>query len=340
MALYEKLSIYVPLDTKMRLEEDAKLFEVYKSNSKNINLNRFLSSLILGYYDNFYSEVNDMTARISTILKNHISSVKVDNIDTVSKEIFQTLIFDNKSGENKKEAKMSLKPTVSTDALIEDIKATSINDSISNTFVRLFRGYLNKPSYLRERIIYKENYDKLEESIRKKKTISFSTTKSPDLVHTVFPYELTTGSEELFNYLLCAEMDSSGTLRAKSYRLSRIGRFHICRSALELTDTVKNYLDKMKLYSPAFEINDSKECCVYLTEEGHNAYNLVYYQRPAVSGITKVKDGYLYYFECSKEHVMRYFRRFNPGQAFIREPKWLKKAIISSYEDMLEEYKK
>ena len=94
----------------------------------------------------------------------------------------------------------------------------------------------------------------------------------------------------------------------------------------------------MALYNPAYEINDDDECCVFVTEEGQKSYKMIYSQRPPYVRIIPEENGYLYYFDCSKEHVERYFRRFNPGEAVVKEPDQLRQRIISSYKLALESY--
>ncbi len=72
MSNYDKISIYIPESLKAKLEEDARLFEVFKPNSSDINLNQYLSRLILGYYDQYDAETQKEVQRVSSILKDQV----------------------------------------------------------------------------------------------------------------------------------------------------------------------------------------------------------------------------------------------------------------------------
>ena len=223
--------------------------------------------------------------------------------------------------------------------LIEDIKSACIDESISTTFRRLFSSYLTLPTYTRERIIYKENYDLLTQAIESGKSVTFNTTKNRDITHIVHPYKIVFGTEEIFNYLLCSEMDSEGILRARTYRLCRIENLRNSKTNVNFTDKVKEYLERMIKYSPAYEINGFDEICVHLTEAGHKSYSMVYYQRPQYTRIQVEGPGYLYFFNCSAEHIERYFRRFNPGEAVVLKPNKLNQRIQEFYQSSLNAYK-
>lgn len=336
---FNKLSIYVPHSTKKKLEEDAKQFEFFKSNGTDINLNRFLGDLLLGYYNQFYLECQQNTKCVEAVLMKHIRETTVGNISNVSKEILQELSKLPQANSNKKGGRLSLKPTSRTNPIIQNIIKSNIEGNTSNIFTRLFESYLNKPTYIREQIVRKETYDTLQSAINSDRSISFSTHKKPQLVRNVYPYSVSHGKEELFNYLLCAEYNSDGVLQAKSFRISRIKSLVINADKNLVDKVVIDHLKKMEMFGPAYEINDNEPCAVFLTEEGHQSYNQIYFQRPPFSAIKIVPNGYVYHFTCSKENVERYFRRFNPGQAKVISPEWLRKKIQDGYQVILNMYK-
>lgn len=338
MPNFEKMSIYIPHYIKLKLDEDAKQFEIFKANGIEINLNAFLGNLILGFYDQFYLECQRNVQRVEEVLRKNIRRATMDNISEVSKEILRAMSIEQKAYSSRKEVKISLKPTLKTAGFIQDIKKSNKDDSISNTFSRLFTSYLNRPTYIREQIIHKETYDALHDAIQSNHPISFSTHQNPDLVHTVFPYKVAWGREELFNYLLCAEFNSDGVLQAKSYRLSRINGCRKSRAEIVLDESVIERLEKMIEYGPAFEINDEELCTVFLTEQGHRSYQQIYFQRPEADSIEQLSDGYLYSFHCSKEHIKRYFRRFDAGQSRIVKPEWLKNEVVEEYKRIIGSY--
>lgn len=351
MSAYDKLSIYVPSSIKNRLEADARLFEIFKANSRDVNLNLFLGNVLLGYYQQYDNEIQKEVQRISSILRGKVKtttvardekketrSTVVEDIQSLAQQIVQSSNRFPETSTGKKTERLSLKPTNTTWPVIQDVLSANTDDSISNSFVSIFERFLRQPSYIREQIIHKNNYETLQRAIEKHQTIAFTHTKTRDEIHTVYPYLITTSPEELFNYLLCAEMCADGTLEARSIRLCRIAYFHTTRTDIHLPSNIKGYLDNMAKYGPAFEINDDEECCVFLTEEGHRAYSMIYYQRPLYSDITTAEGGYIYHFKCSKEHVERYFRRFDAGQAVVLKPDSLRERVINHHKGILKKY--
>ena len=348
----EKICIYLPESMKTKLEADARHFEVFKANNIDINFNRFLGNLIMGHYKQYQDEISDDLKTISDILGNRIKititetegkkqqkSTTIDDVPSLAREIRQGLTKAHEDKSGKKTERIALKPTKTTWPVIEQITKTNPEESSSNSFVRIFQSYLKNPSYIREQIIYKERYDALQEAINKEQPISFSIAGNLNKVHTVFPCRIAHGPEEIFNYLLCAETDKKGRLRAKSYRLNRMTGIIETTADIVPDETVRRHLDDMERISPAYEINDDQECCVFLNEDGHAAYRQIYLQRPPYSKIKPVEGGYLYYFTCSKQHVERYFRRFNEGQAIIKKPAWLRNQVIDYHKSILEKYK-
>ncbi|MBO7565328.1 MAG: WYL domain-containing protein [Clostridiales bacterium] len=337
MPHYEKISIYIPHSTKSKLEDDARQFEIMKANGSEINHNELLGRIVLGYYDQFYLENLENLQRVENVLRKHIRKATVDNIKDVSYEILSSLSLIQQTSSNKKGDRLSLKPTSKTASLIQDIKMANIHDNISNTFARLFTSYLEKPTYVRERIIHKESYESIQEAIQRKQSISFSTRRNMNLVHTVFPYCITIGQEEIYNYLLCAETES-GSLKAKAYRLCRITNCRKSRNKTEFNDDVKDYLDQMAKHGPAYEINDNERAVVYFTDKGFKSYELISFHRPSYDDIRQTEGGYECTFSCSKKHLEQYLRRFDSGEAKVIEPEWLRKNIECFYQEQLDFY--
>ena len=252
----EKICIYLPESMKTKLEADARHFEVFKANNIDINFNRFLGNLIMGHYKQYQDEISDDLKTISDILGNRIKititetegkkqqkSTTIDDVPSLAREIRQGLTKAHEDKSGKKTERIALKPTKTTWPVIEQITKTNPEESSSNSFVRIFQSYLKNPSYIREQIIYKERYDALQEAINKEQPISFSIAGNLNKVHTVFPCRIAHGPEEIFNYLLCAETDKKGRLRAKSYRLNRMTGIIETTADIVPDETVRRHLD-------------------------------------------------------------------------------------------------
>ena len=132
------------------------------------------------------------------------------------------------SRKGKNPSKLSLKPTNETEGIILSILDTlSEGEYLSQYLCRMLLSYSEKPFSERERIIFQNNYEFLKNACEHVKPITISTIWNTKAIHTVIPYRLATGREEMFNYLLCAEIDtSSGKQEAKAYRLNRVTRIN------------------------------------------------------------------------------------------------------------------
>lgn len=323
----EKIYIYVPKEIEEKLKADATMFEIYKSDGKNINRNRFLSMIIMGYYDDYAEESKKVRDEICSILKDY--SLSDDKKNAIAEGILSTVIHRTSPQSRKGFSKLSLKPTNYTESLIELIKREAgASEFISRYFRSMFECYCQKPFSEREKIIFKDKFDKLEKYCGKNISITFNTIWKAELLHEVIPYKIIPGPEEMFNYLLCAEVnEETGTLEAKSFRLNRIDRVNIGHSPRIIDKTVKEHLDLMMQYGPAYAINDDIESCVHLTEIGKINYNRMYFGRPIAKRIEKKPDGtYYYYFQCSQEQVYLYFRKFS--DAVIISPDSLRQKML------------
>lgn len=332
----EKINIYVPEKTGLMLDNDAKMFEVLKKSDKSINKNRFLNMIILGYYKDYVSEAGMIYDKIISVMDtDKLSSEDKSKIaDDVLKKVVLPEVPSRK-GKNPK--RLSLKPTKKTEALIELIlRDLGDKDYISQFFCRMFMSYCSKPFSERERILFKENYEILREACLSNKSITFKTIWNDKDINEVIPYKVVTGSEEMFNYLLCVENNKyTGMQQTRSFRLNRIKNINMGTLFMPVDDTAQHYLDMMIKYGPQYTINDDEETCVRLTESGMKSYNRIYYGRPEYDRDDN-RDGYKYlYFKCSKNQVFLYFRRFGPNEVEIISPEWLRNQMIEFHRESL-----
>ena len=68
MAYQEKINIYVPHEIGLQLKNDAKLFEIFKKDKRTVNLNRFLTLVLCGYYDDYCHENKEIHDSIMNII--------------------------------------------------------------------------------------------------------------------------------------------------------------------------------------------------------------------------------------------------------------------------------
>ncbi len=340
----DKLDIYVPENIGSMLEYDAEMFEIFKTDRKTnkttINKNKFLSMLIVGYYKDYVSEAKSAKKTIKAAIDtDKISSKEKDAIaDTILKTVVLPAVPPRK-GKNPK--KFSLKPTAATETLIKQIDR-DIDDYISQYFCRMFMSYSRKPFSQRERIIFKDKYDTLLKACISNQIINFRTIWNPNDIHEVIPYKIVAGPEEMFNYLLCAEYNTNTQKQeTKSYRLNRIHETINCSENIGvIDDAVKNHLEMMIKYGPAYTINDDEMTHVRLSKFGVRDFNRIYFGRPVVDKIEPHDDVFDYYFKGSKDQIFFYFRRFENDEVEIISPKSLRERMITFHRNAISIYEK
>lgn len=337
----EKINVYVPENIGSMLESDASMFEVYKKDGRTINKNRFLGMLITGYYSDYVTEARSAYDRIVSAIG--IEKLSIKEKEQIADSVLKKVILpDVPSRKGKNPARLSLKPTKDTDTLIEQIMLDlGGEDYISQYFCRMFMSYCEKPFSKREQIIFKKNFEILQEACGAERSIAFKTIWNTKNIHKVIPYKIVTGPEEMFNYLLCAEVNpSTGEQEAKTYRLNRIDRINYGRNMKSIDAMIRRHLDMMLQFGPQYMINDEEESCVRLTDSGARNFSRIYYGRPIVDRVEDRDDGHYYFFKGSKDQVFFYFRRFGYEDAEIISPKLLREKMVEFHSKACDMYER
>ena len=357
MSFDEKQDIYMPLSVRLVLENDAELFEVLKKDTPSrvmqINLNYFINIAIKQYYSTYKNEQENYNKRLLDIFKN----LNID--ETTSKQAIQDIntLFKTSYTKEKKKKEKKLERTffkatekVDTKSILADIyNESKINNySISGYLCNLLTSYSQKPIYERERIIFKQTYERLLECCKNKHSITFLNSINGE-VKTVIPYEICVSKEGMFNYLLCYEYnDMSETgFNIYTYRINRINissdNEHNNILTQQQQKTLTNIFNSMKKHNVAYFMNKKEEdkTCVKLSKAGISSFKQIYFGRPKPYKIVPIPDStdYRYYFNCSQYQLYLYFRRFNAGEAFVEYPKELQDKIRIFHEKSLETYK-
>ena len=340
MSDLEKINIYVPEHIGTILDSDANLFEVMKKDGRTINRNRFLSMLITGYHNSYVIECQSAYEKIVAELIS--SGIEKARSNEIADKILKSVVLPEvPSRKGKNPSKLSLKPTKETEGLILDITNNLVGDDfISQYFCRMLMSYCEKQFSERERIIFRNNYELLQNACAEARPITFSTIWNLNVIHTVIPYKLATGHEEMFNYMLCAETDpEKGVQEAKVYRLNRVTRINYSWTSNQIEEEVQGYLNRMLRYGPQYIINDNDESCVRLTKSGQKNFSRIYYGRPQVDRIVEKPDGDYYYFKGSKDQIFFYFRRFSSDDVEIVSPICLRQKMADFHKNAYNNYK-
>lgn len=282
----DKIYIYLQPEYASKLEDDARYFEILKKDNK-VNMNHFLNLLV----KNFYEQFSITDSRFEEIAE----------VEGKRKQVIIRPTKDNLSLFNK----------------IVDLHSKP--KGISWYFSRLLMSYCELAMYKREQIIFKEKYKAIKRAANPEtRTRLTFVTKDNSKLHEVIPYKIAINKEEMFNYLLCAEL-VNGKQVETPFRLTHILSVDASLGDTIINEDVERHLKKMDLYAPQYQIKEDVETCVRLTEQGVIQYKRIYFGRPAriPDRDENREDGTYYYFDCSTNQLFLYFRRFGCNAEII-----------------------
>lgn len=338
-AEFGKIDLYIPTSLKAALEYDANIFEIRKKDGITINRNRFYTLLIKNYYDRFIEEYQSMKARI--IRELGVSSVPLKEQSELADRILKAVgpaPVSRRKGKHLE--KVSLKPTTDSFITFQSISTeNNTDDSLSQTLYRMLLSYSEKPQYEREKILFWDSYEVLEKACANQQTVSFSTIWDRMKTHTVVPYKIVAGREEMFHYLIGLErQQSDGSWKTCSFRLNRLYSPTIRQESVVIPSDLRDRLDRMEQYAPQFAINEDTESCVRMTADGQKLYDRIYLGRPKFDHVVEHDGFYDYYFYCSTDQLYLYFRRFPGKDAQLLYPDFLRVRITQFHKDCLKAY--
>lgn len=337
----EKIDSYIPKEVKQIIRNDVELFELFKKDSANklmqINTNYFMNKFIENFFDDYMVQRRNYHKNISGKLSN--LGINTQQINDISHQILNDFIFsDDYNSNSKSNERLYFRPIDKTAYTLEYIDLNLEGDSKSKFIARMLIAYSKLPQYEREKIIFKDIYNKVFHACKNNSiSISYSLGKKNMVV---MPYAIFQGKEQLFNYLFCCGYDNDGNLRNYSYRINRITAVRASEKIIPYTDNIEHHFQLTQKYGASYAINGSeKETCVLLNKSGISSFRQIYFGRPKAERKEVDSNGtYRYYFNCSEEQLYRYFRRFNPGEALVEYPQSLKDRIMKFHRDSLKTY--
>lgn len=325
----EKYKIYLPEEMKARLLNDAELFDFIKKDG-SVNLNAFLKTLLVNYFDQYRETKANLLDTILSDLS-AFSSISSEDANAIAGKIINTYMYysEFKPGRN---AAITL--TVSGASLevmrtIENNMLTQV--SLSQYINDLFSAYLAISRKDREKIIFKDTFDKLNSAISKNSILTFSSTSTPELVFTIRPYLIASSKDEQCNYLLCTDHISG---LPRTFRISRIFSLYTSPNKFTPDENIKRELQEIAIRSPQ-TASKSVEAKVYLTDRGMKNFHVITKNRPDVLR----KDGNTLYFNWPKKQLEDYFKRFGKD-ALILAPEESHQAMKSFYKKAFDVYNK
>lgn len=308
---YDKIKVYVPKRVAEILQKDVENFEFFKKDEITPNKNAFITVLIVNYLAEFRQRQENLRESVESVLRENTTmhEAKVQDLSAVIMSKFNKEIA-SEADNNKFDSLVSFKPTKETQPLIDYIDEYLLSDcSLSEYFRNMFVSYTALPQDMREKIIFKTQYELITDAIKNRKKV-FITIRSGKMEKMeISPYLLSRAKEEMHVYLLYAKFG-----KCASIKLSRVQSVTILGGEAHFDELQKQLFDKMQKYGVQFFYNfDEKEVKVRLTKKGQKLYRKIYVHRPIPDEV----DGDVYTFRCSYTQILQYFARFGGEVEFI-----------------------
>ncbi|WP_026504190.1 WYL domain-containing protein [Butyrivibrio sp. NC3005] len=326
----EKYKIYLSEDTKSRLINDAELFEFTKKD-ESVNLNAFLKTLIVNYFDRYR---NDSEILLSSIKKDlsSITAISDNDAANLADKIIRTYI-KTASQPNGKNFALTLTVSGASYDILKIIENNMLKDtSLSQYLKDMFNSYLSIPRSERETIIFKESCEDIQRAINEHRILSFTnTTSGIEKSYLVEPYVIAPSKEEQCNYLICNDINSD---KPRTFRISRLRSVFVTSDFFEIDKELQKELQEKAIRSP-HSVSITVNAVVRLNKYGIKKFKAITKNRPIVSKI----EGNLYYFDWPELQLEEYFKRFGKDAVVIK-PASLKAKIKKFYYCGLREYNK
>ena len=326
----EKYKIYLSDDTRSRLLNDAELFEFTK-NDESVNLNAFLKTLIVNYFDRYRHDSEQLLSCIKQDLTS-MTSVRDEDAALLADKIISTYIKKDSLDDSKNSA-LTLTVSGPSYEILKIIENNMLKDtSLSRYLKDMFNAYLSIPRSEREGIIFKDSYEDITRALKEHRILSFTnTTTGDEKAYLVEPYIIAPSKEEQCNYLLCKDRK---TRKPRTFRISRLRSVFVTPNTFPVDpDTQKEFREKA-IRSP-HSVSLTVQAVVRLNPYGVKKFKAITKNRPIVSKI----EGDLYYFDWPELQLEEYFKRFG-RDAIVIEPASLKEKIKKFYYYGLREYNK
>ena len=322
----EKIKISVPDRIYEILRKDAKDFRVLKPSGEE-NLNAFINSLVVNFYEEFSAD----DERLRESIKGALSAIPENYAKEAFSEVMNAITKREKEENFGKSVALSFKPTKSSESVTIYIENVLLkNEAISSFYRRLFIAYSKKLKNEREKIIHKQNYELLINAIKKELQVCISLDNG-HVYNDVSVYAIESAKDELFNYVLCFSDKKNRTLR-----LAKIKTVSILAKNATIPEESQGMFNRQITCGAQYPIysTDNEPIRVQLSAKGRELFDKIYLYRP----IPKEIDGDVYIFNCSANQVLYYFERFG-SEALILSPKKLGIFMRNYYYFALKKYR-
>lgn len=296
-----KYKVNIPYFIYGTLNNDMEAFQIYKAD-KSLNKNYFINKLVYNYYSTINKDIDDFEESIISILKsNNISDIKINKIK--DELINANIKIEN---ETKKEYELTFISTSKYESAFLDIEENYLQIYNMSQYLRkLFLSYSRLNQDERERIIFKNEIELIENAISNNKKIVIENFNKEKFKTN--PLGIYSSKDRQFVYLIHTPNNSKSNIyplnicKIKNVTILKEFQEPLKEKVIYKLKTLKNFdLD------PQFILRDILDIDVEFTKEGIKKYNKIFINRP---NPYKVNDNIMS-FKATKAQLFIYFSRF------------------------------
>lgn len=331
-----QITIYLDSIAHENIIRDQKLFKTGKNKSE------ILKKIIINHYSKYESNINALKQKIKDTVVNECGIYKFNeevylNIAWKIIKYLDTRPIATSNKKNKCKDKIHIRKNKNDFELDFILDSCPKNASESEYLANIIYSYLKEPQYERERIIYKDIINMINEAIKNNQSIRIKTKLDNNKIQYINPKEICVSKEELYNYLLYQAYSE----RKKEYYASTIHIYNILSvyhdtNPRKFQPNIEEQFNKMKLNGVQFSINGDTVYKVKLTENGKSLFRSRYLERPVPLLESDESKG-IYYFNCSEMQFELYFAPFRKD-VIILEPNEAREKIVQEYIDAIHNY--
>lgn len=332
----------------------------YKKENGEYKQNDFFTTVIINTYK--YRSINEQS--IATTIKNIlldkdnklanneiINSIKenkdnpyfnnnvTDLVTLLSNKEFNVEIPSQHNCKN-----IFIRSTLKNDALLQEVINSSIDLPSASIFRNLLYEYMSYPMYVREKILFLDNYLKLmflKENnltclLESKKT--YLNRKTNKKYHNYFEFKLfdvVGGKEEYHYYVVGIGKNTNNKYDESimSFKLSSINKVIANKITYALNNYQQNEIKDKLTKGPEWISGIHEEIKVEFSEYGITLFEALYKDRP----IPSKKEENIYYFNCSENSIINYLKPFG-RHANVIYPLKCKEKLLDFYKKAYDKY--
>ena len=310
------------------LNVDMKTFNFYKPNDK-VNKNKFYSMVINGMYEYYLNDNNIIFNTLCDEAPNDKNFNK-NLADSINKNLLKTHHSD--LSDFLHPVDIYIQTTKENQDTFNKIEANSLKNETFSEFVRnLLIKYISLPMYLREMIIFKDNYHLLKYSF--KESIEILVTNNDNEQYLFRQFGACLNGDET-NYYFIGEIVIDNLTELKSFKLSDIKHITLTDNYYMFTKEKLEYISSKIIHGPELIDNNEDNIVLQFDDTGVDMYFKNEHGRPLY--IDCNEDTNIFTFQFNEDKMFNYLKIFGKHVKVIT-PLSLKNKLKDFYKSAINE---